>query len=91
MVSSNFIILALGLLVSNVHAFLAQIRSPTRMVKAQSTLTQEPFKPFVAAAKDDSSLALKAQVLQLGAALDRGQAYNPTVGRCTYRLNRGTP
>jgi hypothetical protein len=29
---------------------------------------------------DDSVPALKSQILQLGAALDRGQAYNPTSG-----------
>jgi hypothetical protein len=37
----------------------------------------EPYDPFQGA---DSLMALKAQVLQLGASLDRGQSYNPTSG-----------
>jgi len=39
----------------------------------------EPYAPFVASSKDSVS-ALKTQVLQLAASLDRGQAYNPTSG-----------
>jgi hypothetical protein len=39
----------------------------------------EPYAPFVASSKDAVG-ALKAQVLQLAASLDRGQAYNPTSG-----------
>ena len=46
---------------------------------------EQPFYPFAGAAEDEA-MVLKAQVLQLGASLDRGQSYNPTSG--TYYQER---
>jgi hypothetical protein len=47
--------------------------------QARASTVVEPYAPFVASSKDTVS-ALKSQVLQLAASLDRGQAYNPTSG-----------
>ena len=46
---------------------------------------EQSFYPFAGAAEDEA-MVLKAQVLQLGASLDRGQSYNPTSG--TYYQER---
>ena len=43
-------------------------------------LSKGPYAPFVSTSSGDEVNTLKAQVLQLGASLDRGQAYNPTSG-----------
>mmetsp|Transcript_55502 Transcript_55502/g.66769 ORF Transcript_55502/g.66769 Transcript_55502/m.66769 type:complete len:329 (+) Transcript_55502:46-1032(+) len=64
---------------SNNAGTLTQLRSTT------STITPPPSSSwFSAPPSDDSPVpslsTLKAQILQLGAALDRGQAYNPTSG-----------
>lgn len=73
----------------NSHPPTTNLPSPSSIHVATSTATSTTETPppswFVPTTtkKEDATtdvLKLKAQVLQLGAALDRGQAYNPTSG-----------
>uniref|UniRef100_A0A7R9VTG5 Plastid lipid-associated protein/fibrillin conserved domain-containing protein n=1 Tax=Pseudictyota dubia TaxID=2749911 RepID=A0A7R9VTG5_9STRA len=68
-----------------VPLFVPRTTTERRSSLSASTITSSPW--FVdSSSKDDSvnsnltTEQLKAQILQLGAALDRGQSYNPTSG-----------
>ena len=78
------------------RALLAQGPAPSALRRAATSALRRPaaavessrYTLFKGA---DELTALKAQVLQLGAALDRGQAYNPTSGeyyRETFEIAR---
>jgi hypothetical protein len=83
-------IVFLGGLVSSTFAWTSQslesfFKTTTRLSAATTTESWFPkTDAFVTPDKEPgappSSDKLKAQLLQLGAALDRGQAYNPTSG-----------
>ena len=91
-----FIVLALTLGGSFVHCFLfsnnaaTQERchlSNTRTLFSTLNSPTTPSSPWFTDNDGDnarlpSKEKLKAQILQLGAALDRGQSYNPTSGEC---------
>jgi len=62
---------------ASVRAGRATMRAPTAEVRMSSATVTSSV--FTCATKDNVD-ALKAQILQLGAALDRGQSYNPTSG-----------
>ena len=52
---------------TNIHALLSPLAKPTSVFSSSADKVQ-------------TVESLKSQILQLGAALDRGQAYNPTSG-----------
>jgi len=64
----------------------APVRQPITALAQSSTSASSPAWFSATAENSSSSLSslsleqLKAQILQLGAAMDRGQAYNPTSG-----------
>ena len=77
----SLLLLAAALFVCHCDAFVnnPQAVSSTSL----NVATAAPWFADTASATNDKSLSveqLKAQLLQLGAALDRGQAYNPTSG-----------
>lgn len=91
MIAKQHFIAAL-LFIGNVSAFApsskTDVFSPSSSISSvvessESTVNTNWFAPDTKEKNEASTLTteqLKAQVLQLGAALDRGQAYNPTSG-----------
>lgn len=91
MIAKQHFIAAL-LFIGNVSAFApsskTDVFSPSSSISSvvessESTVNTNWFAPDTSEKNEASTLTteqLKAQVLQLGAALDRGQAYNPTSG-----------
>ncbi|KAJ1460239.1 hypothetical protein M885DRAFT_478434 [Pelagophyceae sp. CCMP2097] len=75
--------LSWSLVLCSASALLAPLgrpRVPTA-ASAAAVTSEAPFiEPYTLFAKADATTSLKAQVLMLGASLDRGQAYNPTSG-----------
>jgi len=71
--------------ISSVHSFQAAVsnnaRSATLQLSSSTIATTDTVVPsspwFTDTADGDDIPKLKTQILQLGAALDRGQSYNP--------------
>jgi hypothetical protein len=62
-------------------AFVAPKSSLCQSSSLSSTAASStPASPWFTDSSNDSKSKLKTQILQLGAALDRGQSYNPTSG-----------
>eukprot|EP00956_Cyclotella_meneghiniana_P021031 scaffold37801_cov85-Cyclotella_meneghiniana.AAC.2 len=71
--------------VNPIYAFVQprivqSIVRPTFSSLDSSTATAPPTSPWFTDDATESKSKLKTQILQLGAALDRGQSYNPTSG-----------
>ena len=77
--------IAISLISGGVNSFPISPRSSTKTswslssTIATTDTTTVPSSPWFTD-NDDSIPKLKTQILQLGAALDRGQSYNPTSG-----------
>lgn len=80
------IIIAVSYIGGGVHSFQAANNNIARRTALSSSTDAEslaiPSSPWFSTTEsvDDSIPKLKTQILQLGAALDRGQSYNPTSG-----------
>jgi hypothetical protein len=66
------------------HAFIQRNLASSANTRPSSSLSSTaaapPSSPWFTVEETESKSKLKTQILQLGAALDRGQSYNPTSG-----------